>query len=102
MVGLLLRHRPPPWEREKRMITLRDSKSDERFGSEPSRRSLDQLMRTGYILLDKPRGPRSQEAMDQIKRVLGVERVGYGGTLGLGAGRSRRLRPPPYILGRLH
>ncbi len=99
---MLLRYREPPWMRERSMITVRDAETDARFGSDPWGRSLEKNLRMGYLLLDKPRGPRCQEVLDRIRRILGVDKAGYGGTLEPRAGRSRRLRTPAYLSRRLN
>jgi len=99
---LLLRYREPPWVKERSMIIVRDAETDARFGSDPWSRSLEENLRMGYILLDKPRGPRCQEVMDRIRKILGVDKAGYGGTLEPRAGRSRRLWPPAYLSWRLN
>lgn len=53
----------------------------------------------GLLLVDKPQGITSHDAVDQVRRVLGVRRVGHAGTLDpmatglllLGVGRATRL-----------
>lgn len=36
---------------------------------------------TGFVLVDKPRGPTSHDIVDHIRRVFGMRRVGHAGTL---------------------
>ncbi|HOX52732.1 MAG TPA: tRNA pseudouridine(55) synthase TruB, partial [Fibrobacteria bacterium] len=36
---------------------------------------------TGFLLLDKPKGRSSQQALSPVKRLLGERRVGHAGTL---------------------
>jgi tRNA pseudouridine55 synthase len=36
---------------------------------------------TGFVLVDKPRGPTSHDIVDKVRRVFGVKRVGHAGTL---------------------
>jgi tRNA pseudouridine55 synthase len=53
----------------------------------------------GLLLVDKPRGLTSHDAVDRVRRALGVRRVGHAGTLDplatgllvLGVGRATRL-----------
>lgn len=53
----------------------------------------------GLLLVDKPRGITSHDAVDRVRRALGVRRVGHAGTLDpmatglllLGVGRATRL-----------
>ncbi|MFG1690783.1 tRNA pseudouridine(55) synthase TruB [Gemmatimonadota bacterium] len=37
--------------------------------------------RSGVLLVDKPEGPTSHDVVDQLRRALGVRRVGHTGTL---------------------
>ncbi len=36
---------------------------------------------TGFVLVDKPRGPTSHDVVDAVRRAFGVRRVGHAGTL---------------------
>jgi tRNA pseudouridine55 synthase len=36
---------------------------------------------TGFVLVDKPRGPTSHDIVDIVRRAFGVRRVGHAGTL---------------------
>lgn len=36
---------------------------------------------TGFVLVDKPRGPTSHDVVDVVRRAFGVRRVGHAGTL---------------------
>ncbi len=36
---------------------------------------------TGFILVDKPRGPTSHDIVDSVRKTLGIKRVGHAGTL---------------------
>src|SRR5215218_4290989 len=53
----------------------------------------------GLLLIDKPSGMTSHDAVDVVRRVLGVRRVGHAGTLDpmatgllvVGVGRATRL-----------
>jgi H/ACA ribonucleoprotein complex subunit 4 len=63
-------------------IYLRSKEStDPDYGSDPRMRSIEELLKTGVINLDKPRGPTSHQVVSWVKRVLGVEKAGHGGTL---------------------
>lgn len=55
--------------------------SDPKFGFEPNQRPLAELLKYGFIALDKPRGPTSHEVVAWVRRILGVERAGHSGTL---------------------
>lgn len=36
---------------------------------------------TGFVLVDKPRGPTSHDVVDRVRKIFGVRRVGHAGTL---------------------
>ncbi|MFX0014602.1 MAG: RNA-guided pseudouridylation complex pseudouridine synthase subunit Cbf5 [Promethearchaeota archaeon] len=55
--------------------------SDPDVGKSPQKRSIDELMDLGIINLDKPANPTSHEVTAWVKRILGVEKAGHGGTL---------------------
>ncbi|UCE36170.1 MAG: RNA-guided pseudouridylation complex pseudouridine synthase subunit Cbf5 [Thermoplasmata archaeon] len=52
-----------------------------RFGSDPYERSLEDLIKSGVVLLDKPSGPTSHQVSAWVKDILGIEKAGHGGTL---------------------
>ncbi len=61
------------------MLILRKSASE--FGKEPSKRSLEEKIRKGVFILDKPVGPTSHEAAAFVRKILGLEKAGHSGTL---------------------
>ena len=60
---------------------IREEETDDRYGVYPDKRSTEQLIANGVINLDKPPGPTSHEVAFWIKQMLGLKRVGHGGTL---------------------
>jgi H/ACA ribonucleoprotein complex subunit 4 len=58
-----------------------DYTPDENLGSAPHERSLEQLMQSGFILLDKPPGPSSHQLASWARDLLDLEKLGHGGTL---------------------
>ena len=90
--------------------------SDE-YGTYYDKRSIEQLLNYGIILLDKPPGPTSHEAVAWTKRILKLPKIGHSGTLDpqvsgvlpLGLGEATKalgvllLGPKEYhALGRMH
>jgi len=74
-------------EREREIVTVVDATTDERYGKRPEDRTLRDLLEFGYLVADKHAGPTSQDVVASVRRILGVEQAGHGGTLGaLGAG----------------
>ena len=57
------------------------ARSDPAFGCEPDERTLEQLLASGFLLLDKPAGPTSHQLAAWARDLLGLDRLGHGGTL---------------------
>lgn len=91
--------------------------TDDSHGKRYDRRSVEELLNYGIILLDKPPGPTSHEVVAWAKRILNVPKIGHSGTLDpqvtgvlpLGLGEATKalgvllLGPKEYLaLGRLH
>jgi H/ACA ribonucleoprotein complex subunit 4 len=64
-------------------MTIIDSEAttDSKYGCPPERRTVDELLTGGWVLLDKPAGPSSHQLAAWIRDMLGVEKLGHGGTL---------------------
>ena len=57
------------------------AKTDVKYGCKPTERSLETLLDAGVILVDKPRGPSSHQLTAWAREMLGIQRLGHGGTL---------------------
>ena len=55
--------------------------TNDKYGTYYDKRSLDQLLKYGFILLDKPPGPTSHETVAWLKRILKIPKAGHSGTL---------------------
>lgn len=67
---------------KKEWIILDDNpKILEGYGKDPRERDLSELLEKGIIVVDKPPGPTSHEVVSWLRKMLGVGRVGHGGTL---------------------
>ncbi len=99
------------------LVEIDQDVTDDKYGTHYDRRSLEQLMDYGIILLDKPPGPTSHEAVAWTKRILKLPKIGHSGTLDpqvsgvlpLGLGEATKalgvllLGPKEYhALGRIH
>lgn len=51
------------------------------FGTYPGARTLDEHIRSGIVVIDKPSGPTSHQVDHWIKEILNVNKVSHGGTL---------------------
>ena len=64
------------------MHVLDESPStNEAFGTVPDDRTLEQRLASGFILVDKPAGPTSHQLAAWARDLLGLDRLGHGGTL---------------------
>jgi H/ACA ribonucleoprotein complex subunit 4 len=63
------------------METVRPAETDPHHGKEPYRRSVDELLDSGFVPLDKPRGPTSHQVASWLKDILGIDKAGHMGTL---------------------
>ncbi len=75
------------------------AKTSAAHGCNPWERSVEELLEAGMIVIDKPTGPNSHQVSAWAREILGVEKLGHGGTLDpfatgvlvLLSGRSMRL-----------
>jgi len=74
------KHILPSDKKRKRLIKIK-AKTNPNYGKKPSDRSVEELLNNGLINLDKPEGPTSHQVDSWIREILGVKKVGHGGTL---------------------
>ncbi|MDI9643112.1 MAG: RNA-guided pseudouridylation complex pseudouridine synthase subunit Cbf5 [Archaeoglobaceae archaeon] len=67
--------------RADRFIVIEEVESDERYGCHPSKRSIEEHIKKGFVCIDKPMGPTSHEVVVWVRRILGVQKTGHAGTL---------------------
>ncbi|MCH8519184.1 MAG: RNA-guided pseudouridylation complex pseudouridine synthase subunit Cbf5 [Nanoarchaeota archaeon] len=53
----------------------------QKFGCEPHKRTLRELLDTGCLVVDKDCGPTSHKVVENVKNILKVEKAGHSGTL---------------------
>lgn len=63
------------------LLIKSEGETDPNYGNFPDKRPIEDHIRRGIINLDKPSGPTSHEVDSWVKRILGVEKTGHGGTL---------------------
>jgi len=71
------------------------------FGSYPGARALEEHIKNGIVVIDKPSGPTSHQVDRWIKEILNVNKVSHGGTLDprasgvlvIAVGNSTKLMP---------
>ena len=91
--------------------------TNEEYGTYYDKRTVEQLLNYGLIILDKPNGPTSHETVAWVKKIFGISKAGHSGTLDplvsgllpIGFGEATKalavllLGPKEYhALGRLH
>ena len=63
------------------IILEKDAKTSPEHGTIPSERTIDQLLESCFILLDKSPGPSSHQVSAWARDMMGLEKLGHGGTL---------------------
>jgi len=63
------------------LIVIDQDITDESYGTYYDKRTLEQLLNYGLIILDKPPGPTSHETVAWTKRILKIPKIGHSGTL---------------------
>ncbi len=62
-------------------IKLGEVSKPSNYGIDPENLSIEQRLASGFILLDKPKGPTSHQIASWVRDLLGLDRLGHGGTL---------------------
>lgn len=81
------------------ILTKRDAKTSQTHGCPPDKRSIQELINSAVINLNKPEGPTSHMVSGYVKEVAGVAKAGHSGTLDphvtgvlpIGFGRATRI-----------
>lgn len=63
------------------IILEKDAKTSQDHGTIPSERTIEQLLESCFILLDKSPGPSSHQVSAWARDMMGLEKLGHGGTL---------------------
>ena len=63
------------------MLVKADGGTDPKYGKPPEDRTLPERMDNGIIILDKPSGPTSHQVTAWARDILGLAKIGHGGTL---------------------
>ena len=51
------------------------------YGTYPGSRSVEELLKSGLVILDKWAGPTSHDVVSTVKKTLGLNKAGHSGTL---------------------
>ncbi|MFH1400984.1 MAG: RNA-guided pseudouridylation complex pseudouridine synthase subunit Cbf5 [Nanoarchaeota archaeon] len=68
-------------QRVLRRVVLRDAQTSPKFGVDPYKRSIPDLLQNGIINIDKPSGPTSHQVSYYVREIVGVAKTGHSGTL---------------------
>ena len=63
------------------LVEIDQDITDDAYGTYYDKRTIEQLLNYGIILLDKPPGPTSHETVAWTKRILKLPKIGHIGTL---------------------
>lgn len=74
------KYKLPSDKKYKRIVKIQ-VKTNPNYGKSPNERSINELLNSGVINLDKPSGPTSHQVDSWIKDIFNIEKVGHGGTL---------------------
>lgn len=61
--------------------TREEAETSPEFGSIPEKRSVEELLNKGFVVVDKPHGPTSNQVSYWIKEELNLKKAGHFGTL---------------------
>ena len=63
------------------LVEIDQDITDDAYGTYYDKRTIEQLLNYGLIILDKPPGPTSHETVAWTKRLLKLPKIGHSGTL---------------------
>ncbi len=66
---------------EERFYVKEEGTTDESYGCYPFNRPIEEYIRKGFVVIDKPMGPSSHEVVVWVRRILNVQKTGHTGTL---------------------
>ncbi|MFB6115645.1 MAG: RNA-guided pseudouridylation complex pseudouridine synthase subunit Cbf5, partial [Candidatus Nanohalobium sp.] len=61
--------------------TREEAETSEEYGQVPEHRSIEDLLKKGLFIVDKPFGPTSKQVSTWIKEELNLKKTGHFGTL---------------------
>jgi H/ACA ribonucleoprotein complex subunit 4 len=71
-----------PFELKKRSVVIRRLfETSEKFGMDPKKRTVAELLKVGIVNIDKPQGPTSHQVSAYVQKILGISKSGHSGTL---------------------
>lgn len=62
-------------------LIKKEEETDERYGKRPNERTIEELIDTAVIIVDKHQGPTSHQITAWVKDIFKVKKAGHAGTL---------------------
>jgi len=66
---------------KRRRLIKAEAETNPNYGKPPGRRSVEELIENGVVIVDKPAGPTSHQVSAWVRDIFGVDKAGHGGTL---------------------
>ena len=70
-----------PSDKTRKQIVIKEVETNQEYGKDPTKRTVDELLENCFINLDKPCGPTSHQVDSWVKKIVGIDKVGHSGTL---------------------
>jgi H/ACA ribonucleoprotein complex subunit 4 len=71
-----------PFERIQRKVLVKSEvETDKKYGCDPNKRPLNELITYGIVNINKTQGPTSHQVTDYVKKILNLKHAGHSGTL---------------------
>lgn len=65
----------------RKLLIKREAETNPAYGNLPDKRPIKDLINTGIVIIDKPKGPTSHQVADYAKKILKLNKSGHTGTL---------------------
>ncbi|MCD6402889.1 MAG: RNA-guided pseudouridylation complex pseudouridine synthase subunit Cbf5 [Candidatus Aenigmarchaeota archaeon] len=62
-------------------VKVEDEETDPRYGKPPEERTIEELIKSSVVNVDKPKGPTSHQVTAWVKDIFKVKKAGHAGTL---------------------
>lgn len=71
-----------PFERVQRKVLVKSEvETDKKYGCDPNKRPLNELITYGIVNINKTQGPTSHQVTDYVKKIMHLDKAGHSGTL---------------------
>lgn len=64
-----------------RPLIKAEAEAQEHYGKFPEKRTVEELLNSGVVIIDKPSGPTSHQVSAWVRSMLGIKKAGHAGTL---------------------